>query len=93
MRNLVFLPFLFTRSNIEASCTVIREMGQCFSVNNNNKRSLNVFKHVAKYLTQTTEFDIIKHKEVILTPPAKSPDYFHYQLATVTTKKISHGPY
>lgn len=74
-----------------ASYPVIRERSHCFLVDN-DKRSLNPFKHRAKDLSETAEPDITKHKEIILTPPhnkqTKIPEYFHYQLATVTTKKL-----
>lgn len=42
---------------------------RCFSMN--KTKTLNLFKYMTKYLAETTEFDIIKHKEIILTPPSK----------------------
>ena len=68
MNNLVAnLPFLFKQSDIEASCAVIRKKGQNVS-QRTTKEHLKQFKHMAKYLAETTECDIIKHKGIILTP-------------------------
>lgn len=86
MNNLVAnLPFLFKQNDTEASYAGIREKGQ--NVSQWTTKCLNLFKRMAKYLAETTEFDIIKHKEIILPPTKKNPKYFYYQLATLTTKK------
>lgn len=73
MSNSVFLPFLFNARDKEASC--FQGKGPRY-FNEQQKKSLNLFKHMAKYLAETTDYDIIKHKEIILTPPPK-PEYFH----------------
>ena len=67
MNNLVAnLPFLFKQSDIEASYAVIREKGQNVS-QLTTKEHLKPFKHMAKYLAETTKCDIIKHKGITLT--------------------------
>lgn len=68
MNNLVAnLPFLFKQSDIEASYAVVREKGQNVSQWTTTKEHLKPFKHIAKYLAETTKYDIIKHKGIILT--------------------------
>ena len=84
MNNLVAnLPFLFKQSNIEASCAVIRKKGQNVS-QRKTKEHLKQFKHMAKYLAETTECDKAQRNYF---DPLQDPKYFYCQLATVTTKR------
>ena len=38
------------------------------------KKSSNLFKNMAKYLAETTELDILKHKEIIFIPSPQNPE-------------------